>query len=144
MTGNMQRSMARRAVLTKSAAVDPAQVIGALGMLGGGYLGGSATTGDDQSIYKRTGKIGIGAGLGYAGYKAMTDPKWQNGINKGVDWIKDLIRAILNRTPKVAEAGPISFEDAYLDGFCKAAEVAGVDPVALAQYGQLVPAQPAR
>lgn len=137
------RSQARRAALTKVAQVSP-QLIGALTTAAGGALGGSAVTGDDQSFVKRVGKAGIGAGLGYAGYKLMTDPKWQQGLSTGLDKARGLVAQLASKFSagtKAAEAQQASIERAYVAGFCKAAEAVGIDPVVLSKqagFGQLL------
>lgn len=99
------RSQARRAALYKCAAVDPAQVAGIVGMLGGGALAGSAATGDDQSTLKRIGKGALATGLAYGGYKAMTDPRWQQGIRDGASRLHDLFKRFAARLNGVASAG---------------------------------------
>ena len=129
------RSQARRAVLVK-AAIDPTQIAGALAMAGGGALGGSAVTDDDQSMLKRIGKGTLGAALGYGGYKLMTDPRWQQGLRNGVGTARNLIAGLLGKAQgaaKAAEAQPTPEEQAFAAGFCKAAEAMGVDPAALAK-----------
>lgn len=89
------------------AALDPATAGGAAAMAIGGALGGSALTGDDQSFAKRVGKGTIGTALGYAGYKAMTDPRWQAGIRNGTQRAIDIIRTVMGRMPvKGASASP--------------------------------------
>jgi len=132
MNTAQHRSMARRAVLAKTAAaVDPAQVAGVLGLLGGGALAGSAAS-DDQSTLKRIGKGTLGAGLAYGGYKAMTDPKVQQGIRTGTQKAVELVQAAVAQlranTAKTAET-------AFDAGFCDVAAECGVDPVALARCG---------
>jgi hypothetical protein len=127
------RSTVRRAVLAKTAAAaDPAQVAGVLGLLGGGALAGSAVSDDDQSALKRIGKGTLGAGLAYGGYKAMTDPKVQQGIRTGTQKAVELVQAAVAQlranTAKTAET-------AFDAGFCDVAAECGVDPVALAKCG---------
>lgn len=112
--------------LAKRAQLDSARIAGTLAMLGGGALGGSAATGDDQSALKRIGKGTLGTGLAVAGYKAMTDPKWQHAIRKGVSTAGDYLSRLVGGIGAAKAA-----ESAYAAGFRKAAEAAGVDPVAL-------------
>ena len=112
--------------IRKQAQIDPARIAGTLAMLGGGALGGSAATGDDQSTLKRIGKGTLGTGLAVAGYKAMTDPVWQRMIRRGVYNAKDYLSRLVGGLGPLKKAG-----SAYIDGFVKAAETAGVDPVAL-------------
>lgn len=63
-------------------AVDPRH-IAALSLLLGGAAGGSAITGGDQSALSRLGRGALGAGLTYAGYKTLTDPRWQRAVGQG-------------------------------------------------------------
>lgn len=89
------------------AALDPATAGGAAAMAIGGALGGSALTGDDQSFTKRLGKGTAGTALGYLGYKAMTDPRWQEGIRSGTQKAMGIIRSAIGRLPaKAASARP--------------------------------------
>ena len=96
------RSQVRRAALTK-VALDPAQVLGYAGMLGGGALAGDAAMNGEQSATRRIGKGVLGAGLAYAGHKAMTDPKWQGAVNNGAQKAVSYVRGLLGRV-KAAEA----------------------------------------
>jgi len=113
-------------VIRKQAQIDPSRIVGTLAMLGGGALGGSAATGDDQSTLKRIGKGTLGTGLAVAGYKAMTDPTWQRMIRRGVYNAQDYLSRLVGGLGPLKKAG-----SAYIDGFVKAAGAAGVDPVAL-------------
>lgn len=138
------RSTARRAVLAKTAAaVDPAQVAGVLSLLGGGALAGSAATGDDQSALKRIGKGTLGTGMAYAGYKAMTDPRWQRGIRTGAQKAVELVQSAIARL-RTKTAAAHTPADPYLDGFCDAAAACGVSPEALAKYAAATNAVPAQ
>ena len=96
------RSQARRATLTK-VALDPAQALGYAGMLGGGALAGDAAMNGEQSALKRVGKGVLGAGLAYAGHKALTDPTAQDIIRTGTQRGMDFIRKFLGKA-KAAEA----------------------------------------
>lgn len=129
------RSIARRAVLTK-AAFDLPQIAGIAGIAGGTLGLNSAINNREQSVAARVGKGVIGTGLGYAGAKLMTDPKWQAGVRKGLDKARALVSGLVDRVaPRVAKTA----EAAYVAGFCKAAETLRVDPVALYKQAALKP-----
>ena len=132
MTKTAARSDARRFVLTKIAAeTNWAHVFGPGAMAIGGALGGSAVTGDDQSMFKRLGKGLLSALLLYAGHKFMTDQNWQSGLNAGIGKVRDTASGLIGKVRGAAKSAEA--DDYYVEGFCKAAESLGIDPVALYQ-----------
>lgn len=75
-------ALSKQAAPVAAAGIDP-RIIALLSTALGGAAAGSAATGGDQSALSRLGKGALGAGLTYAGYKTLTDPRWRQAVGQG-------------------------------------------------------------